>query len=268
MRAGERGDGQQAEREPRGEERAEHDQRRCAERRAARYADQARIGERIAKERLHRGAGRAEARADEEREHDARRADVDEHRARLAQRRVARELRIGGGERAEQLRGREPVRADAECGDRRGGERGDQRGERPSRASPAQCGEGARRAGRTALGGYRAGRMAAGGEAHRVKSNGRGGALEAYARRPACGARAAATVAAPRAKRHASRAAQAAQARQARRARVAVRSGVRTIAHARGATRSRAARPGARPAKRRRSRPFMRAHCSGAAATR
>ncbi|EEP49599.1 conserved hypothetical protein [Burkholderia pseudomallei MSHR346] len=107
--------------------------------------------------------------------------------------------------------------------------------------------------------------MAAGGEAHRVKSNGRGGALEAYARRPACGARAAATVAARRAKRHASRAAQAAQARQAR---VAVRSGVRTIAHARGATRSRAVRPGARPAKRRRSRPFMRAHCSGAAATR
>ena len=81
-RACERGDGQRGRAHVRGKERgAEHDHRRRAER-ARSTRRRPRIGKRVAEQRLHRGAGRAEAAADQQRERDARRADVDQHRAR------------------------------------------------------------------------------------------------------------------------------------------------------------------------------------------
>ena len=97
----------------------------------------ARIGKRVAEQRLHRGAGRAEAAADQQRERDARRADVDQHRARLLRGRIA-------GQRGPGFRERNAIGADAQRDDGHHAHETGERGQRerakrrdvPMRAAP------------------------------------------------------------------------------------------------------------------------------------
>ena len=130
-RAGERGERHDRARPGRGD--AVDDRERRPEPRAARDAEQVRVGERVAEDALVGGAGDGEHAADERREHDPRRAQLPEHRVLdRVERRVHVQERDVGERRLDDRAGADPDRARRRA--RRAASRG---GRRPPRAPSA-----------------------------------------------------------------------------------------------------------------------------------
>ena len=129
----------------------EHDRGCRRERAAGGDADQRGIGQRIAKQALHDGAGHREQGADHGGRRDARNPDRPQHQL------VARRQRIGGGVRAEAERSRQPGERNAGCAH---GER-DKGGGRERDQQEQGSGKGRRTVAATARRGARAVRLVA-----------------------------------------------------------------------------------------------------------